>query len=465
MTARLPLALAFSLSLTLLAGSGCTLVKGTLQLPDLMIQALLPFSNRDKPPDAVEVQSLVIRFSDHYLEAVTRNMRYLKRDGKPIEPRELTRRRIQYTNDVLAIATGSNAFANLLDLVVLVTLTRMRVEGYWQAQPNDASRDRILKVFKEADSQVWRISASILTPDQQLELRTSLANWLKKNPKLRLAPDMSDLDFVAAIRDFSQSRRSAAPASVFNLLMIDPLSGLDPAAKELAETRLMAERAIFLSRHLPELIRWETEYLTMNTLDNPEIQKLLNDTTHLAESANRFSQVTEKLPEVIASERAQLVATLKSERQGLTALAAESRSALTAGKQMADAANASLKSFQAVVSQLQAQPSDPRSEPFRIGDYIAAAAEISKTSERLVELLGAFNQTLAPDHMEQLSARADALSRQVESRSRAVVDYAYRKALMAGALLCALVLATALLYQLLAAALKRALTRRDAQPG
>ena len=91
--------------------SGCTLVKGTLQLPDMIIEALMPFSRRQQPPEAVEVQSSVIRFADHYIQGVTRSMQYMKRDGKPIERRELTRRRIQYTNDVLAIATAGAASA------------------------------------------------------------------------------------------------------------------------------------------------------------------------------------------------------------------------------------------------------------------------------------------------------------------------------------------------------------------
>ncbi len=439
----------------LASSTGCTLVKGTLMLPDLAIQALLPFSQRQPPPDAVEIQAQLIRFADHYLEAVTRNMRKIQRDGEPIGRRELVRRRIQYTNEVLAIATGSNAFANLLDMIVLVTLTRMRVENYARPQTARLDLGSIVKVFQDAEREVWRISATALTPEQQTELRTTLHQWLKRNPHARTTPDLADLDFVADIKQFSRARASAAPASVFNLLMIDPLAGLDPAAKELAETRLMAERALFLSRHLPELIRWETEYLAMNTLEVPQVTKLLADTTKLSESADRFSQVSQRLPELISSEREQLIASLKSERQGLTALASESKQALVAGKQMADSANATLKSFQAVMAQLAAKPADPNAEPFRIGDYTAAAAQISHTSERLAELLDLFNRTIGQDNVDSLSERMDGLSRQVEARSRDVVDYAFRKTLIGSALICAMALGTAVAYQLLSAGLRR----------
>jgi hypothetical protein len=444
---------------------GCTLIKGALQLPDLAIQALLPFTQRQRPPDPVEVQSKVIRFADHFLEAATRNMRLLQRDGQPLERREITRRRIQYTNDVLAIATGSNAFANLLDMVVMVVLTRMRVESYWAEQSRNVTLEPILKAFREAEGEIWRISSTVLEPGQQAELRAALSGWLQRNPKLRFTPDMADLDFVAEIRQFSRNRSSTASASVFRLLMIDPLSGLDPAAKELAETRLMAERALFLSRHLPALIRWQAEYLTMNTMAVPEIAKLLSDTSKLSESADRFSQVSQKLPELISSEREQLVMTLKSERQGLTALAAESKQALTAGKQMADSANATLKSFQALMAQLAAKPSDPNAEPFRIGDYTAAAAQISQTSERIADLLGLFNQTVGPDNVENLSTRMETVTRRAETSSKEIVDYVYRKILVGSALICAMVLSAALCYQLFSACLREVLRRRRRKSG
>lgn len=456
--------------LALAAGciSGCTLVKGTLQLPDLAIQALLPFARRQTPPDPVEVQSKVIRFADHYLEAVTRNMRMLQREGKPISRRELTRRRIQYTNEVLAIATGSNAYANLLDMVVLVTLTRMRVTNYWSQQSQQYKRtdlQAIMRVFTESEAEVWRISASVLGSDQQAELRSALTDWLNKNPKLRFTPDMADLDFVTEIRNFRHTRSSSAPASVFSLLMIDPLSGLDPAAKELAETRLMAERALFLTRHLPELIRWETEYFTMNTMEVPEVSKLLADATRLSESADRVSQVTQKLPDLISSEREQLVTTLKAERSGLTTLASESKLALTAGKQMADAANATLKSLQGVLAQLASRPSDPNAEPFRIADYTAAAAQISQTSERLAQLLGLFNQTIGPGNAETLAERLEFVTRHAETRGRDLVDYTYRKILIGSALVGAMALGFALLYQMLSAGLRRLIERSRRGPG
>ena len=99
----------------------------------------------------------------------------------------------------------------------------------------------------------------------------------------------------------NRSSRPGITSSVFNLLAIDPLAGLDPATRELANTRLFAERGMFLARHMPTLVRWETELLVIQTAEMPQMEKLLANTTQLSESADRFSLTAEQLPGLISS--------------------------------------------------------------------------------------------------------------------------------------------------------------------
>jgi hypothetical protein len=239
-------------------------------------------------------------------------------------------------------------------------------------------------------------------------------------------------------------------SSVFNLLSIDPLAGLDPATRELANTRLFAERGLFLARHMPTLIRWETELLVIQTAEMPQMEKLLANTTRLSESADRFSQTAERLPGYISTERQQIVQALNAQLPGFTSLAAQTEKALDAGKLMSNASTATLKSFQDVLRQLQASPSDPNSEPFRINNYTAAAAQINATAQELVKLLQAFDQTLAPGKIDGLSTRLDALTRQTQASGKELVDYTFRQTLFIGLILigstCVLVLASAVAF-------------------
>jgi DNA uptake protein ComE-like DNA-binding protein len=239
-------------------------------------------------------------------------------------------------------------------------------------------------------------------------------------------------------------------SSVFNLLAIDPLAGLDPVTRELANTRLFAERGLFLARHMPTLIRWESELLVIQTAEMPQMEKLLANTTQLSESADRFSQTVERLPGLISAERQQIVQALDEQQPGLTSLAAQTEKALEAGKLMSNASTATLTSFQDVLRQLQASPSSPNAEPFRINDYTAAAVQINATAQDLVKLLQAFDQTLTPGKFDILSTRLDALTRQTQASGKELVDYTFRQILFLGLILigsaCAMMLASAVAF-------------------
>ncbi len=430
--------------------NGCTLVKSTLGLPDKAIQAILSLNKEGVIIDPVELQSQLIRFSDHYLDVISSATGML-RIGDDERPNRalLLRRRILLTDDVLSIATGSNAYANLLDMIILVSLNRINVEDYWMPKRFGDSAKPLLVASQDAEKEIWRIAEGALKKEQIEELRIGIKTWRDKHPDGRSPRDMGAFGFageIAKMGKFNQQDKS----SVFNLLMIDPFAGLDPATSELANTRLFAERGLFLARHMPTLVRWETELLALQTAEMPQIESFLSSTSQLSSSADRFSQVSERIPDLIRSEREHLVQAIDSQRPGLVSLAAQTEKALDAGKQMSDATNATLKTFQDLLKQLQANPSDPNSEPFRIGDYTAAATQIKNSAEQLTKLLEAFDRTISPERIDPLSARLDLLGKQAQTSSKEVVDYAFNKLLELGVILilssCAMVLATSALF-------------------
>ena len=440
-----PLLLAFSLC-------GCAALNGALELPERGVRALLALNRENPVADPVELQSQLLRFADNYVDTLNLAAGKLQQEnGEPTGRRVVLTRRISVTNDVLAVATGANAYANLLDMVILAGLNRMNVEDYWLPKRYGDSALPLLLASREAEKEAWRIAATALQPAQIDELRAAIRAWHAQYPDGRSPRDVGSLGFSAQV---ARLNRAPPPGmgmpSVFNLLVIDPLAGLDPATRELANTRLFAERGMFLARHMPSLIRWETELLAMQTAEMPQVESLLASGAKLSASAERFSQAAERLPAQASAERAQIVAALEAQRPGLVSLAAQSEKALAAGRGMSEASAAALKSFQDVLRQLDARPAGPAGPPFRVGDYTAAAAQIDATAQTLAKLLQAFEQTLAPGNIDRLAARAEALGRQARADGEALVDYAFKKALLLGLLLiasaCALALAAALAY-------------------
>ncbi len=359
-------------------------------------------------------------------------------------------RRIAITSDILAIVTGANTYANLLDMIIFASLNRMNIEDYWMPKFYGESAKPYLLASQEVEKEIWRIAATALKKEQLSELRAAINAWHAQHKDVRSPRDLGSLGFASEVAQMNRSPQAGLTSSVFNLLSIDPLAGLDPATRELANTRLFAERGLFLARHMPTLIRWETELLAIQTAEMPQMEKLLANTTQLAESADRFSQTAERLPGLISAEREQIVQALNAQLPGLTSLAAQTEKALDAGKLMSTASTATLKSFQDVVRQLQASPSNPEAEPFRINDYTAAAAQINATAQDLVRLLQAFDQTLVPGKFDGLSTQLTALTRQTQASGKELVDYTFRQTLFLGLILigsaCAMVLASAIAF-------------------
>jgi hypothetical protein len=430
-----------------LSASGCTFLKTTLELPEKGIRSLFSLDQPSEKLDPVELQSQLLRFSDNSINALNLAAGRLQRENDEV-PRRLSilLRRINTTKDILAIATGANAYANLLDMVIFASLNRMNVEDYWMPRFFGDSAKPYLRTSQDVEKEIWRIAETALKKDQISELRTAIKAWHDQHPDTRSPRDLGSMGFASEIARMNRSTQEGITASVFNLLMIDPLAGLDPATRELANTRLFAERGLFLARYFPTLIRWETELLFIQTTETPKLEKLLDNTAQLSESADRFSQTMERLPGVISTERQQILKALSEQQPGLTKLATQTEKALGAGKELSDASTLTLQSFQDVVRLLQASPSTPDAEPFRIKDYTAAAAQLTVTAQDLVRLLQTLDQTLAPGKLDGLSKHLDALTGQ----SKELVDYAFRQTLFLGLMLigsaCAMVLASTVAY-------------------
>ena len=442
--AILPLILAVSVG-------GCGLLKTALELPEQGIRTLLSSNQESNRPDPVELQSQLLRFADNYIGAISLAVGKLQQEGDlPARRRTVLIRRIAVTNDAVAIATGANAYANLLDMAILVSLSRMNVEDYWMPKQFGESAKPLLFASQEAEREIWRIAATALKPGHIEELRAAIQSWHDQHSDGRSPLDIGALGFASEVAKMNHSPSRPGMPSVFNLLSIDPLAELSPATRELANTRLFAERGMFLARHMPALIRWESQLLAIQAAEMPQVEQLLSNTTQLSEAANRFSQTAERLPGLFSEERQQFVHALDQQRPGLTSLAAQIEKALSAGHQMSDATTGTLKSFQDVMRQLESTPSDPNSEPFRINDYTAAAAQINATAQDLVKLLQAFDQTLSPANFDALATRLDTLTRQSQATGKELVDYAFKRTLALGLILmasaCAMVLASTVVF-------------------
>lgn len=362
---------------------------------------------------------------------------------------EQLRHFIAFSGEISAIAAGQNTLANLLDMVTVVTLVRMAVEHQYVAQAYGASALPLLRVCREAETNIWQIAAPVLSPQYAEELRAAIQSHFQAEfmPSSVIYMRVTAFAPLPGQGRKGRSERDQA-SSVFSLLQVDPLAGLAPAAREVAETRLFAERAMFLAQRMPHILRWQTELWAHHAVEIPEVQLVLTNATRLSLAADRLSRTVEQLPDRIAKEREAILAAVQSEQQGLTTLASEVRQSLENGARMASNLTTTLQAFDGVVERLDSGPPNTNAEPFRIGDYARSAAQVEASAQRLTELLHTFDQTLGSTNLERLTAQVGTALQQAQASSADVVDYAFRKALVLIVLGCVIALAAGLVYQL-----------------
>jgi hypothetical protein len=304
-------------------------------------------------------------------------------------------------------------------------MARMVVEGYG-VETYSGVVQPLLDAQRNMESNVWAMAGSVLTRSQQQELRDLINEWHAKNPNQRYVGSIRFREFVSALG--RKPPTSTAPNSIFSLLYLDPLAGLDPTAAAIEETRELGERAMYYTQRMPGLISWQAEVLAFQVVNQPGSQQILSDANRLAASSETFAQTAQQLPQLIT----------------------ETRSTLDSAGNAATNINAAIQSLTAFVQYVSPTNSSPssgtNSHPFNVLDYGTAAAQIGAAADNLNALLASVNQS-APQ-LEKIS-----------KETKADADEVVRHAFEYGLVLIIILLAGSVLAGLVYRALANRLTK------
>jgi hypothetical protein len=358
-------------------------------------------------------------------------------------------------NSAYTIATGPSPVICHLDFVVLASLSRMVAEDTLVGLHPDVAA-KIPAVYRELEEKAWSNAATILTARQLEELRGMITDWRRQNPHLKLVGFVHFSEFAQAAG--WQPGAQAAPGSLFGLLGLDPLSGLDPAVRQIEQTRLLAERVIFYMQRVPYLVDLQTERVIAQATLAPEVERANASLERASRAMIGFADVAARLPEDFARERDALLRQLSGEmlRQEteLRDLLAQLQTTLAAGSETAAAVDSAVVSLDRLLARFPGRtPGGPtEGRPFDITEYSAAAAQFTTTARQLTELIEALGNEGEP--------LAAAVSGGVEA-GRELVDYLFWRTLLLGFLLLGGAVTAALAYRVIAARLER----RSAGPG
>ena len=132
----------------------------------------------------------------------------------------------------------------------------------------------------------------------QTELRTAIDNWRKKSAMT--SDNLQAFASISLVNEVTKSSQNESnrflPSSVSALLDMNPLAGLDPATRELTETRLFAERALFLGQRMPQLLSWQMELFALRATSTPEMKEMVSSTTQIASVSDRLTRTVSSYP-------------------------------------------------------------------------------------------------------------------------------------------------------------------------
>jgi len=458
-----------------LSNLGCTLINQSLEIPKKGIQLIMPGTAPVSGADPVELQEDLFRYSDNLTSTFVGMSSKLEREGQAIPRKELLSIWVALGSEILSTATGANSPGNLVDMVVLTSATRIRLEDEWLPKVYGESARPLLVALRARENDIWLLTEKMLTPPQRQELKDAIDQW-RREAKQEATPHASFVrieltskivELASKITGSGRKEAKSQPSSVFGLLDLDPLAGLDPATRELAQTRMLAERAIFVGQRMPQIVQWQAELLAIRMAEMPQIEQVVANSSQFATSGDRLSKVAEAVPALVSSERKaffqaltveqaqffkslrlerkQLLADLNAGTPGLSNLTREVGLTLAQGERMAAAADTALRTFDGVMARFDRETPKEATKsdqpPFRIKDYAETAGEIALMSGQLTQLHNALKTSLNPEFMDLLSGTADSVAAKTQARGELLVDYVFYRILllMAAGFLMALI--------------------------
>jgi len=392
-----------------------------------------------------ELQLKVMRFADDYTGRISDPIAKLDLQSTPPEVRLRAHNwRVSQATAAYTIASGANPTINALDMVVLATLSRAVVEDRLIEDYGERAR-ALLDAHRQLEQQSWSLVDGVLNAEQAKEVRAAIDRWRAENPTTRSVAQVRFADFAAL--ELRRGKEQQESNGLFGFIGLDPLSNLDPAVRELEQTRQLAERTIYYLQRAPSLLDMEIERLVYQLAAMPEAERTLANIDRLSLAAEAMGQLSARAPEIIASERhaiiTELASALHAEQDRLQPLLVSVRDVLNAGTQTSQSVTGTVTALDAFVARFQ--PDEPASanastpkRPFDITEYAATARDLAAAAERVQALLAQLNTS---------SKDVERVTRAATQEVNGIIDHVFKLALVLILVLGFVTVLCALLYR------------------
>ncbi|CAB1085191.1 hypothetical protein D1AOALGA4SA_12681 [Olavius algarvensis Delta 1 endosymbiont] len=407
----------------------------------------------------VELQSELMSYADRFASIISNAFEdYDALKPEPQARQVLLGDLVYSISSVYTIAAEPNPQVGLLDMVAVTTLGRLIYEDNMRRKYGK-STEILAAGFRQLEKDIWSVSAKVLASEQREELRQLILLWRKNNPEKVVYNYLRFSDFAAQRRN-STLVKKVQGGGLFKTVK--------QVTQQVEETRMLAERGIFLGTRLPLLTGNFAEVWMSQLLGSPETNKILTDIHTFSTVSERLAIVAEQMPNKVmkdvskiqkqtvnqvmkeidewsektlndvfarvAIERGAFIGqfmdrligeqkialeAIMLEEQQVTGLVTELRKVIEGSNTLLMTANTLSEKF--MTGEPAAEPKE--SKPFDIKEYQDAIVEVTALVDSTNRLFGTVG-------LEELLPQLVKAIDQVGNKSEQVVDHSFRQALI-----------------------------------
>ena len=370
-----------------------------------------------------ELMGQLMAFADSYQEQFLEVIHNATANEK-LDTRQkifYSRLKTYYITSAITNASQMNPEIGLLDMVTMVTLQRMICDTPEIAGIAGEKNAKIITgTLRELEKRIWGVAELALSGQQLRDLRKLIEEWRILHPSERN---------VAFIRfdDFAKSRMKDAFNEIIERGGL--LAPVNEAVREIHESRMMAERGLFLLERMPMMVQWEEQLFALEMLYQPETMKLLSDFTSGVETLRGLKDVIGGLPGAAMRQQRDFFKNthrlLEEERTLFFADFQKQNDALRLiTKQASDAASELRLMFDSIERMADPQHPRPADQPSGLDKINSGLEKLHVATKEVNALIAALNVLMEKTGQTNLSPALQEMDALAQKHERQIAMYA-----------------------------------------
>jgi hypothetical protein len=240
--------------------------------------------------EAQSLQSSVMALADTSMQRIASEIKLARPGTTPEARRDEMSARLTLSSSIVAIAMQPDPVDALADLLTFTTLTADAQRVAAMGKAADSYEARLLGALEQNDVDAWRVAERWVNEPTRVAFRKHILSWQGSR---RSAVDVAFVRMADVKRGGSTSIE--ADSGLFD--------SLHAANQQFDQTRLLAERSLFLAQRIPFLMRLQAEVYTGNALATKEAQQTQAQLEQMSAIMEQVSALLAGMAQQVANER------------------------------------------------------------------------------------------------------------------------------------------------------------------